>query len=156
MNDQNYNRKYDNDPSPCSIQQVSLNYSENVDELARVNLNFSDGHSENACDYLTSGFPFHTYAGRKGGPRPVIRPGGWIELGQVGVAGMVGTDLPEAAGPRVAGSGQSTGRRADSHSLGTLNRNSSLSSPEDFRKQELMIYKGDETNSTQINSSIGD
>jgi hypothetical protein len=79
VNDQNLNYKNNNTPWACSEMEVSKKYSENIEELSQLKINFPDGHSENACDYLTSGFPFHTYSGRKGGPRPVIRPGGWID-----------------------------------------------------------------------------
>lgn len=56
---------------------LNLTLNDKIKKLSQLQLNFNNGTSEKACDYLSSGFPFYPGASFRGGPSPRIGGGGW-------------------------------------------------------------------------------
>lgn len=68
------------DVNTCSPLVSDLNDEERIELLSQLTLNFEDGSSQNACDFLSKGWPFYPGLSMRGGPGPRIGGSGWQQL----------------------------------------------------------------------------
>lgn len=67
-------------PECPSARAEFKNSEERLKALTELTLNFTDGSTQNACEYMTQGWPYNVGTSFHGGPGPRVGGEGWIQL----------------------------------------------------------------------------